>query len=50
MSEEIRLMKGNEAIAHHHSAIGDSGDLGGRDALGKDRDGRLAGGKRGGRY
>lgn len=64
MAEDIKLMKGNEAIAHaairygvgrllrlsDHSAVGDIGNPYGRDAVGKDRHGSLTSGERGSRY
>jgi len=54
--EEIKLMKGNEAIApccnsmrlrrlfwlSHHTAIGSDGDADARKALGNDRNGSVA--------
>ena len=59
MAEDIKLMKGNEAIAlwrgrllrlSDHSAVGDIGNPYGRDAVGKDRHGSLTSGERGSRY
>ena len=65
MAEDIKLMKGNEALAEaalragsralllrlsDHSAVGDIGNPYGRDAVGKDRHGSLTSGERGSRY
>ena len=64
MAEDIKLMKGNEAIAHAAIRYGVDGYFGypitpqseifgnpyGRDAVGKDLHGSLTSGERGSRY